>query len=167
MKEFKRYLSYIGKYKAAYWSIFIITLITSVILNLTYPYMNKLIFNALEYRDKNLFARAVILCIVLVVLNCLVTVSVSIRINRQIKQMDKDIQRKMSQLTTRLSDILSGFLVLKMYRGTSIVSDSFQNENEQVAKEEKLKVTIVSLQMSVSAMYKALALRLQRFFLLS
>ena len=51
MKEFKRYLSYIGKYKVSYWSIFVMTLITSVLLDLMYPYMNKLIFNALEYRD--------------------------------------------------------------------------------------------------------------------
>ena len=252
MKELQRYLYYIGKYKIAYWSIFIITLITSIILNLTYPYMNKLIFNALEYRNKNLFARAVILCIVLVVLNCLapyrryfqikvvrkivfdikiklfekllkmdmdyfekhhsaealkalnwdanslkdsyfshiywvfgrlitgvasilamlvyspilalvsisfslVTVSVSIRINRQIKQMDKDIQRKMSQLTARLSDILSGFLVLKMYRGAAIVSDSFQCENEQVAKEEKLKVRKLSILEMVSFLLGILA----------
>ena len=71
MKELKRYLSYIGKYKFAYWSIFIITLITSVMLTLAYPYMNKLIFNALEYNDKDLFARAAILCVVLVILNCL------------------------------------------------------------------------------------------------
>lgn len=239
MKEFKRYLSYIGKYKVSYWSIFIMTLITSVFLDLTYPYMNKLIFNALEYRDTDLFTQAVILCIVLLVLNCLspyrryfqirvvrnivfdikirlfeklsrmdmdyfekhhsaealktlnwdanslkdsyfshiywvfgrlvtgvasilamlvyspilalvsigfclVTVSVSIRINRQIKQMDRDIQRKVARLTARLSDILSGFPLLKMYRGSSIVLDSFQCENEQVAKEEKQKVKKLS-----------------------
>lgn len=239
MKEFKRYLSYIGKYKVSYWSIFIMTLITSVLLDLMYPYMNKLIFNALEYRDTNLFTLAVILCIVLLVLNCLspyrryfqirvvrnivfdikirlfeklskmdmdyfekhhsaealktlnwdanslkdsyfshiywvfgrlvtgvasilamlvyspilalvsigfclVTVSVSIRINRQIKQMDRDIQRKVARLTARLSDILSGFPLFKMYRGSSIVLDSFQCENEQVAKEEKQKVKKLS-----------------------
>ena len=230
MKEFKRYLSYIGKYKVSYWSIFVMTLITSVLLDLMYPYMNKLIFNALEYRDMDLFTQAVILCIVLLVLNCLspyrryfqirvvrnivfdikirlfeklskmdmdyfekhhsaealktlnwdanslkdsyfshiywvfgrlvtgvasilamlvyspimalvsigfclVTVSVSIRINRQIKQMDRDIQRKVARLTARLSDI---------YRGSSIVLDSFQCENEQVAKEEKQKVKKLS-----------------------
>lgn len=215
------------------------TLITSVLLDLMYPYMNKLIFNALEYRDMDLFTQAVILCIVLLVLNCLspyrryfqirvvrnivfdikirlfekllkmdmdyfekhhsaealktlnwdanslkdsyfshiywvfgrlvtgvasilamlvyspimalvsigfclVTVSVSIRINRQIKQMDRDIQRKVARLTARLSDILSGFPLLKMYRGSSIVLDSFQCENEQVAKEEKQKVKKLS-----------------------
>ncbi len=231
MKELKRYLSYIGKYKFAYWSIFIVTLVTSVILTLIYPYMNKLIFNALEYDDKDLFVRAVVLCIVLVVLDslspylryfqirtvrkivfdtkirlfeklmkldmnyyeshhsgealktlnwdadslkesyfshiywvfgrvidgvvsilamivysplltlisisfCLVTVFVSIKINQQIKRMDKDIQNKIARLTSRLSDILSGFTTLKMFRGASIVLDCFQSENEQAANEE-------------------------------
>jgi len=252
MKEFKRYLSYIGKYKVSYWSIFIITLITSVFLDLTYPYMNKLIFNALEYNDKVLFTQAVILCIVLLVFSCLspyrryfqirvvrnivfdikiklfekllkmdmdyfekhhsaealktlnwdanslkdsyfshiywvfgrmitgvasvlamlvyspilalvsigfclVTVFFSIRINRQIKQMDRDIQRKVARLTTRLSDILSGFPLLKMYRGSSIVLDSFQCENEQVAKEEKQKVKKFSTLEMVSFLLGILA----------
>lgn len=71
MKELKRYLSYIGAYKVPYWSVFIVTLITSALLTLAWPYMNKLIFNALEYGDRGLFGRAAALCILLVVLNCL------------------------------------------------------------------------------------------------
>lgn len=235
MRELKRYFSYIGKFKYAYWSIFIMTLLTSVILTLAYSYMNKLIFNALEYVDREMFERAVLLCIVLVVLNCLapyrryfqirvvrkivfdikirlfdklmrmdmdyyekhhsgealktlnwdadslkdsyfshvywvfgrltngltslvamilyspllalvsvgfclVTVYCSVKINKQIKQMDKEIQTRISGLTERLSDILSGFTLLKMYRGASIVVDSFQRENEQVTVEEKKRV---------------------------
>lgn len=235
MKELRRYLSYIGKYKAAYWSIFVMTLVTSVILNLLYPYMNKLIFNAMEYKDRELFERAALLCIILVVLNCLapyrryfqikvvrrivfdiktrlfeklmkmdmnfyekhhsgevlktlswdanslkdsyfshiywvvgrlvngvtsiiammvyspvlaavsvsfclLTVYFSLMINRQIKQMDQEIQRRVSGLTQRLSDILSGFTLLKMYRGATIVIDNFQEENEQVTGEEKQRV---------------------------
>lgn len=234
MKELKRFLSYIGKYKFAYWSTFIVTLVTSLILTLVYPYMNKLIFNALEYDDKDLFARAVILCIIVVVLSCLspytryfqirivrrivfdikirlfeklmkmdmnyyeshhsgealktlnwdadslkeayfshiyrvfgklisglvsiiamivysplltlisisfclMTVFISIKINQQIKRMDKDIQNIIARLTSRLSDILAGFTTLKMFRGASIVLDCFQNENEQAANEEMLK----------------------------
>ncbi len=234
MKELKRYFSYIGTYKISYWSIFIITLVTSVILNLIYPYMNKLIFNALEYQDKNLFVQAATLCIILVVLNCLapyrryfqikvvrkivfdikielfkklmrmdmnyyeshhsgealktlnwdanslkdsyfshiywvfgrlingvtsiiammvynpmlafiaisfclVTVYISIKMNQQIKKIDKDIQNKISKLTERLSDILLGFSTLKMFRGSSLVLDSFQSENNQATNEEKQK----------------------------
>lgn len=232
MGELKRYFSYIGKYKVAYWSVFIMTLLTSVVLNLMYPYMNKLIFNAMEYRDDKLFKRAVVICLILVVLNCLapyrryfqikivrkivfdikirlfeklmkldmnyyethhsgealktlnwdanslkdsyfshifwvagrlvngvtsmiamlvysplltvvsvsfclVTVSVSIAINKQIKEMDKEIQNKVSRLTTRLSDILSGFTELKMYSGASIVYDNFHMENQKVLRDEK------------------------------
>lgn len=235
MKELKRYLSYIGKYKAAYWSIFIMTLLTSVMLNLLYPYMNKLMFNAMEYNDIELFRRAAVLCIILVALNCVVpyrryfqirivrkivfnikiklfeklmkmdmnyyekhhsgevlktlnwdanslkdsyfshiywvsgilvngvtsivamlmyspilavvsvsfcllTVYLSLMINEQIKQMDKEIQESVSGLAERLSDILSGFTLLKMYRGASIVLDNFQAENEQVMREEKQRV---------------------------
>lgn len=234
MRELERYFSYIGKYKMSYWSIFIITLITSVLLNLIYPYMNKLIFNALEYQDNSLFIQAAILCIILVVLNCLapyrryfqikvvrkivfdikielfkklmrmdmnyyeshhsgealktlnwdanslkdsyfshiywvfgrlingvtsiiammvynpmlaliaisfclVTVYISIKMNQQIKKMDKDIQNKISKLTARLSDILLGFSTLKMFRGSSIVLDLFQSENNQATNEEKQK----------------------------
>lgn len=234
MRELKRYFSYIGKYKVSYWSIFIITLMTSVLLNLTYPYMNKLIFNALEYQNSNLFMQAAVLCIVLVVFNCLapyrryfqikvvrkivfdikielfkklmrmdmnyyehhhsgealktlnqdanslkdsyfshiywvfgrfingvtsiiammiynpmlaliavsfclMTVYISIKMNQQIKKMDKDIQNKISKLTARFSDILLGFTTLKMFRGSSIVLDLFQSQNNQATNEEKQK----------------------------
>lgn len=46
-------------------------LFVSVVLTLAFPYMNKLVFNALEYRDRELFVRAAALCVLLVVLNCL------------------------------------------------------------------------------------------------
>lgn len=65
MKELKRYFSYIGKYKVAYWTVFVFTLVSSAVLTFAYPYMNKLIFNALEYRDIQIFWRALTLCIVL------------------------------------------------------------------------------------------------------
>lgn len=234
MRELRRYFSYIGKYKAAYWTVFIFTLVSSAALTFTYPYMNKLIFNALEYRDREIFGRAVIICIVLVVLNCLapyrryfqikivrkivfdikiqlfeklmklnmnyyekhhsgdalktlnwdanslkdsyfshvfwvfgrlvngitsmiamyiyspllmlvsvsfclVTVFFSVQINKQIKEMDKGIQKKISHLTTRLSDILSGFMELKMYKGAAIVCEYFYDENERVLKDGRTR----------------------------
>jgi len=232
LKELKRYFSYIGKYRVPYWTVFIMTLITSVVLKLTYPYMNKLIFNAMEYKDRELFWRAAVICVILVVLNCLapyrryfqikivrkivfdikirlfeklmkidmnyyekhhsgealktlnwdadslkdsyfshvfwigirlvngvasiiamliyspvlmtvslsfcfITVSISICINKQIKEMEKKLQNKVSRLTTHLSDILSGFTELKMYSGSFIVSNNFHAENEKVLKDEK------------------------------
>lgn len=231
MKELKRYFFYMGKYKVAYWTVFIMTLITSVLLNLAYPYMNKLIFNAVEYQSSELLNKAIILCIIVVLLNCLapyrryfqikivrkivfnikirlfeklmkmdmnyyenhhsgealkilnwdanslkdsyfshvfwvagrlvngvtsliamliysptlmlvsvgfclITVYISIRINRQIKEEDKKIQKRVSSLTNRLSDILTGFTELKMYQGASIVYDDFYKTNETVLEEE-------------------------------
>lgn len=236
MKELKRYFSYIGKYKVAYWTVFVFTLVSSAVLTFAYPYMNKLIFNALEYRDIQIFWRALTLCIVLVILNCLapyrryfqikivrkivfdikirlfekllkldmeyyeknhsgdalktlnwdanslkdsyfshvfwvlgrlvngitsimamfiyspllmlvsvgfcfITVFFSVRINKQIKEMDKGIQKKISHLTTRLSDILFGFTELKMYKGATIVCDYFYEENGNLLKDERIRAS--------------------------
>lgn len=236
MEELKRYFSYIGKYKTAYWTVFVFTLVSSAVLTFAYPYMNKLIFNALEYRDIQIFWRALALCIVLVILNCLapyrryfqikivrkivfdikirlfekllkldmeyyeknhsgdalktlnwdanslkdsyfshvfwvfgrlvngitsimamfiyspllmmvsvgfciITVFLSIRINKQIKEMDKGIQKKISHLTTRLSDILFGFRELKMYKGATIVCDHFYEENEKLLKDGRIRAS--------------------------
>ncbi len=232
MKELKRYFSYMGRYRARYFLVFFMTLITSVLLNLAYPYMNKLFFNAMEYGDESLLKRAVGICIVLVILKCLapyrrylqirivrkivfdikvrlfekllrldmnyyekhhsgevlkilnwdanslkdsyfshifwvvgrlvngitsvmamlvyspvltavsvgfcmITVLFSIRINRQIKEMDKEIQSKVTRLTSRLSDILSGFAYLKLCPGAALVYNSFYRENEAALEEEK------------------------------
>lgn len=233
--ELKRYLSYIGKYRFSYWSIFLVTLGTSIALTLLSPYMNKQIFNALEYGDKELFARAAALCILLVALGCLspyeryflirvvrkivfdikirlfdklmkmdmnyydshhsgealktlnwdanslkdsyfshiywvsgllingvvsivamlvyspaltvisigfclVTVFISLLMNREIRRMDKEIQNKITRITERLSDILSGFITLKMFPGSAIVLERFRSENGQAAKEEQEKI---------------------------
>lgn len=238
MRELKRYFSYIGKYKAAYWTVFVFTLVSSAVLTFAYPYMNKLIFNALEYRDMEIFRRALALCIVLVILSCLapyrryfqikivrkvvfdikirlfekllkldmdyyeknhsgnalktlnwdanslkdsyfshvfwvfgrlvngvtsiiamfiyspllmlvsvsfclITVFFSIQINKQIKEMDKGIQKKISHLTTRLSDILFGFTELKMYKGAKIVCNYFYDENEKLLKDGRLRASRV------------------------
>lgn len=234
MRELKRYFSYIGRYKAAYWAVFIFTLVSSAVLTFTYSHMNKLIFNALEYRDVEIFWRAVLSCIVLVVLNCLApyrryfqikivrkmvfdikirlfeklmkldmdyyekhhsgealktlnqdanslkdswfshvfwvfgrlvngvtsiiamylyspllmfvsvffclaTVFFSVQIHKQIKEMDTGIQKKISRLTARLSDILSGFTELKMYKGAVIVCEYFYDENEKVFKDGQVR----------------------------
>lgn len=239
MKELKRYFSYLGTYKIAYWGVFLFTMLASIILGLATPYMNKMIFNALEYSDITMFFKAVVICIVLAILNCLspycryfqikivrkvvfdikiklfdklmgmnmnyydkhhsgdvlktlnwdanslkdsyfthvyrvaarlvggitsliamliyspilacislvfcgLTVYVTISINKIIKRMDKDIQAKVAKLATYLSDILSGFTLLKMYRGSSRVVDNFNSENEEVTAKEKEKVENLS-----------------------
>lgn len=70
MKELKRYLGYMGKYAYAYWGIFAVTIITSIFLNQLFPYMNKLMFNSIEYGDKDMFYKAVVFCVILLAVNC-------------------------------------------------------------------------------------------------
>ena len=235
MSELKRYFSYMGKYKGSYWTVFTITLIASAGLQIVYSYMNKMIFNAVEYKEKKLFLYAVILCATVMVLNCifpylryfqirivrkvvhdikinlfhklmkmnmnyyekhhsgealktlnwdanslkdsyfshvywvagkvvdgvtaiiamllyspflavisigfsLVTVLISMKMNQKIKTMNKTIQTSLMRLVERLSDILSGFFILKMYHGSSIVVEHFQNENETATMQEKHRV---------------------------
>lgn len=235
MKEIKRYFSYLGKYKRAYWFWFIVTILVSIITRLINPYMNKLIFNSVEYSNPELFKIAVILCIILLVINCgfpylryfqirvvrkvvfdtkitmfdklirmdmdyyeknhsadalktlnwdanclkdsyfshvywvvarivnglvsiiamlvyspiltlisicfsVITVVISVNVNKQIKKMDKNIQKNISNLAQRLSDILSGFTLLKMYSGASIVIDNYNEENVNVADGERRRV---------------------------
>ena len=235
MKDVKRYFSYLGKYKTVYWLISIVTIISSVTINMLYPYMNKIAFNAFEQSDRQLFYKAVILCGGLLVLSCLfpylryfqirhvrkivfdiklqafhklmkmdmnyyekhhsaeavkilnhdanslkdsyfshvywvcgrlingvssliamivyspklavvavafslITVWISIRMNKTIKQMNKRIQQSVTRLVQSISDILSGFIMLKMYSGGRIVLQNFYAENDNAAGQEKEKV---------------------------
>jgi len=70
----------------------------------------------------------------------MITVWVSLWMNRQIKAMEKKIQGRLAMLAERLSDILSGFTLLKMYSGATIVLDSYDRENRAVWDLEKSKV---------------------------
>lgn len=235
MKEIRRYFSYMGKYKGIYWTIFVITILASAGIKILYSYMNKLVFNAVEYRDWEVFVRAMILCVIVLVLNyffpylryfeirvvrklvfdikialfhklmrmemkyyekhhsgeglktlnwdanslkdsyfshvywvvgravdgitavitmmiyspilalisvtfCTITVYISIKINQEIKKMDKKIQASLLKLAQRLSDILSGFPLLKMYSGSAIVIENYMQENEAATKEEIQRV---------------------------
>lgn len=234
MKEYKRYFSYIGKYKFLYWSMLTASIVIPVFINLMYSYMNKQVFNSVEYGDIEQFKYAVVLCAVLVVISCvfpyvryfhikvvrkivfdikirvfhklvsmnmeyyekhhsgealktlngdanslkdsyfshvywvanklvggvaaivamliyspllavisiafsIVTVQISVRVNRKLKSMEKGIQANICRLSERLSDILSGFVILKMYRGSSVVLDDYFRENERVMSAEKVR----------------------------
>lgn len=235
MRELKRYFSYMGKYKYSYWLILSITIFSSAMLGVLNSYMNKLFFNAVEYGDGEKFRLAAMLCVILLVLNCLfpylryfairlvrklvfdikirlfsklmslnvkyyeehhsgealktlnwdanslkdsyfshvywvagklvngvvaiitmlfyspllalisigfslVTVYMSVEMNKQIKRMDKKIQGSMGRLAERLSDILSGFTLLKMYRGSFLVVEHFEQENQEVTGKETKRV---------------------------
>ncbi len=252
MKELKRFLSYMGKYRYAYWSIFILTLTASAAFEIIYSYMNKMLFNAVEYGNRELFYNGMLLCLVIMVLRCvfpylryfqirvvrklvfdikmkmfdnmmgfdmryyethhsaealktlnwdanslkdayfshvywvvgkvvdgvtaivamlvyspylalvsiafsIITVFISVNINRRIKKSDKIIQSRVTRLAQQLSDILSGFTLLKMYKGASLVVEHFNSENESVAKEEKKRFVKASISEMVAFLMGILA----------
>lgn len=71
MKDTRRFLQYIGKYRFYYWLILIITLITESALQVLYSYVTKQTINAIEFQDMQMFRTAVIVCIIIVICKCL------------------------------------------------------------------------------------------------
>ena len=69
MKDTRRFLQYIGKYRFYYWLILIITLITESALQVLYSYVTKQTINAIEFQDMQMFRTAVIVCIILSYVN--------------------------------------------------------------------------------------------------
>lgn len=74
-----------------------------------------------------------------------VSVLISIAINKSIDRLSHDIQKKVVRLTERLSDFLSGFLVMKMYCGSKIVTDRYVLENNNVSEGMKKRTKTLSL----------------------
>lgn len=77
---------------------------------------------------------------VISVIICAVTVIVSVKLNDKIKKGAKEVQKSTAKLAKYLSDILQGFPVLKMYKGSYIVFNHYQKENEKVTELEKRRV---------------------------
>ncbi|MCH5345289.1 MAG: ABC transporter ATP-binding protein [Acetatifactor sp.] len=76
---------------------------------------------------------------------CAVTVWLSLWINREVKCQNRKLQESLTELTKRLSDILSGFVLLKMYRGAFLVTEHYKQENERVTRDEKIRVQKAAL----------------------
>ena len=77
------------------------------------------------------------------------TAFVSIRINNSIKKHAKNVQNKSARLATLFSDIISGFVTLKMNSGASIVLKHFYKENGESAQAERSRVRMeASLEMA-------------------
>lgn len=244
MKDTRRFLQYIGKYRFRYWLILIITLITESALQVLYSYVTRQIINAVEFQNMQMFRTAVIVCVIIVICKCLfpylryfhihlvrrmvydlklrlfeklldmnmkfyddthsaeamrtlnmdadslktawfshvywvsgkivlviasvvtmcfyspiltfialiisvLTAFVSIRINNSIKKHAKNVQKKSAKLATLFSDIISGFVTLKMNPGASIVLKHFYKENEESAQAERSRVRMeASLEMA-------------------
>ena len=68
MKDLKRFLSYMGKYRFAYWFILITTLIMESSLQILYSYVTKKTLNAIEFQNMQLFRTAAVVCVVIVIL---------------------------------------------------------------------------------------------------
>ena len=244
MKDTRRFLQYIGKYRFRYWLILIITLITESALQVLYSYVTKQTINAIEFQNMQMFRTAVIVCVIIVICKCLfpylryfhihlvrrmvydlklrlfeklldmnmkfyddthsaeamrtlnmdadslktawfshvywvsgkiviviasviamcfystiltcialiisvLTAFVSIRINNSIKKHAKNVQKKSAKLAALFSDIISGFVTLKMNPGASIVLKHFYKENEESAQAERSRVRMeASLEMA-------------------
>ena len=244
MKDTRRFLRYIGKYRFRYWLILIITLITESALQVLYSYVTKQTINAIEFQNMQMFRAAVIVCVIIVICKCLfpylryfhihlvrrmvyelklklfdklldmnmkfyddthsaeamrilnmdadslktawfshvywvsgkiviviasviamcfystiltcialiisvLTAFVSIRINNSIKKHAKNVQKKSAKLAALFSDIISGFVTLKMNPGASIVLKHFYKENEESAQAERSRVRMeASLEMA-------------------
>lgn len=244
MKDTRRFLRYIGKYRFRYWLILIITLITESALQVLYSYVTKQTINAIEFQNMQMFRTAVIVCVIIVICKCLfpylryfhihlvrrmvydlklrlfeklldmnmkfyddthsaeamrilnmdadslktawfshvywvsgklvlviasvitmlfystiltcialiisvLTAFVSIRINNSIKKYAKNVQKKSAKLAALFSDIISGFVTLKMNPGASIVLKHFYKENEESAQAARSRVRMeASLEMA-------------------
>lgn len=66
------------------------------------------------------------------ILFSIITVELSLMINKVIKSQNKEIQKNLSKLSERLSDLLSGFLIIKMFSGAELVTKHYLEENKAV-----------------------------------
>lgn len=73
-----------------------------------------------------------------------ITVFMSLKINVIVRSQNKEIQRKLSKLSERLSDLLSGFLVIKLFRGTKLVVENYEDENDAVREETIKRAKVLS-----------------------
>ena len=237
MKDFKRFLSYMGEYRFTYWFILITTLLIESFLQILYSYVTKRTINAIEFQNIELFRTAVIAIVIIVILKCLFpylryfqirlvrkmvyelklklyekllsmnmdffksthsadaiktlnwdanslkdswfshiywvlgkvvmvasaiitmdfyspilmgvsliicafTAFVSIKINKAIKKYAKMVQKKSTKLSILLSNIISGFVTLKMSSGAKIVFNHFYKESEEAFQLEKSRVKV-------------------------
>ncbi len=79
------------------------------------------------------------------ILFSLTSVVMSVWINKVIKRMSKEIQKNVAKLTERLVDIFSGFLILKMYEGASIIKERYEEANDDVRMGMRKRTQVMSL----------------------
>lgn len=74
-----------------------------------------------------------------------ISVLISIWMNKIIDRLSHEIQDKIVRLTERLSDVLSGFLILKMYTGGRLVTDNYFDENHSIQRSMIKRTRILSI----------------------
>lgn len=79
------------------------------------------------------------------ILFSLISVAISIYMNKLIKKLSKEIQGKIGKLSEGLSDILQGFLMIKMFSGAHIVMDSYFDENNKVKTSMVHRTRVLSM----------------------
>ena len=73
---------------------------------------------------------------------CAFTAFVSVKINKSIKKYAKMVQKKSTKLSILLSNIIAGFVTLKMNSGAKIVLNHFYEECEEAFQLEKSRVKV-------------------------
>lgn len=73
---------------------------------------------------------------------CAFTAFVSVKINKSIKKYAKMVQKKSTKLSILLSNIIAGFVTLKMSSGAKIVLNHFYEESEEAFQLEKSRVKV-------------------------
>lgn len=71
MKEFRRFISFLGRDKYLYWFILVTTLVVESALQILFSYINKQTLNAIEYQNRKQFKAAIVACVVVVILKCI------------------------------------------------------------------------------------------------
>lgn len=62
----------------------------------------------------------------------ILSVLISIYMNKIIDSLSREIVNKIVKLAERLSDVLAGFLIIKMYGGGHLVTDAYFDENNRI-----------------------------------
>lgn len=90
----KKFFSYIGKYKKKYWLTIMLAVSVNTFLSITMAYMNKLVFNAIEYNDMHLFYKSVVVGVIIIIVSYLYPYTRYLHI-KMVRVMIYDMKLKM------------------------------------------------------------------------
>lgn len=76
---------------------------------------------------------------------CIFTGFMTVWLNQTMRKNAQTVQNGAVRLAGKLSDLLAGFIVLKIYAGAGIVTDRFFEENQSVTRQEMVRVKKAAL----------------------